>query len=327
MPSKKKALALLTLTLLTATIVGLLFVGSANAFERVRLPEIYINSDGTITPNNTGYIARNGNTYTLTADINDQYSIRILCSNIVLDGRGHTIHITKAENINVLQFVTNVTVENLKIHNNSDSLNLPDCYNCTITNVTTNYQIGVGGKYNTVTQCSGPIGLGDGSENLIFKNNITSIFIAGDSSSNRFYENNILLTDAPGIYSDNFWDNGSVGNYWSGYTSKYPGAVEVGNSGIWDTPYTIDHRSDYATRDNPNAINIDHYPLMHQVNILESPQPVPSASPISTATLPAQEPAKGLFLPAYAIIVFAVSVVLAALVLALYKKKKSLPHL
>ena len=50
--------------------------------------------------------------------------------------------------------------------------------------------------------------------------------------------------------ASNFWDNGTIGNYWSDYQTKYPNANEIDNSGIGNTPYVID------------ANNIDHYPLL-----------------------------------------------------------------
>lgn len=38
------------------------------------------------------------------------------------------------------------------------------------------------------------------------------------------------------------WDNGSAGNYWDDYTTRYPGATNAG--GTWDTPYQVDAGSD-----------------------------------------------------------------------------------
>lgn len=50
--------------------------------------------------------------------------------------------------------------------------------------------------------------------------------------------------------SANFWDDGSVGNYWSDYLDRYPNSSEIGHTGIGKTPYVIDQD------------NIDRYPLM-----------------------------------------------------------------
>ncbi len=53
------------------------------------------------------------------------------------------------------------------------------------------------------------------------------------------------------------WDSGSKsgGNYWSDYQTKYPAAVEDGNSGIENTAYII------------NSNNMDKYPLTAPFNI------------------------------------------------------------
>ena len=56
------------------------------------------------------------------------------------------------------------------------------------------------------------------------------------------------------IYTKAVWDNGTVGNYWSNYTQRYPNAHQVSNSGIWDTSYII------------NEKNTDHHPLVAPVS-------------------------------------------------------------
>ena len=48
----------------------------------------------------------------------------------------------------------------------------------------------------------------------------------------------------------NVWDNGVEGNYWSDYEDRYPNAIELNGSGIWDTPYVIDGK------------NQDNYPVV-----------------------------------------------------------------
>jgi hypothetical protein len=54
----------------------------------------------------------------------------------------------------------------------------------------------------------------------------------------------------------NVWDKGSSGNYWSDYVTKYPSAVQVDSSGVWNTPYVID------------ANNTDYYPLMVSYGVI-----------------------------------------------------------
>jgi nitrous oxidase accessory protein NosD len=72
-----------------------------------------------------------------------------------------------------------------------------------------------------------------------------------NSSGNTIYHDNFInnTSQVYSLNSTNVWDNGSSGNYWSDYVIKYPNAVQVDSSGVWNTPYVID------------ANNTDHYPL------------------------------------------------------------------
>jgi parallel beta-helix repeat protein len=76
----------------------------------------------------------------------------------------------------------------------------------------------------------------------------------------------------------NRWDNGTLGNYWSDYHTRYPNASEIGNSGVGDTFFEV----------NPN--NIDHYPLLNPVPLPEVPSssnsPQPAESPTPSITPP-----------------------------------------
>jgi len=104
-----------------------------------------------------------------------------------------------------------------------------------------------------------------------------------------------FASSAPTISPAGNWDDGTVGNYYDDYSSKYPNASEIGNSGIGDTPYLIEHvvmwESDYAngTRKEGNTTlgaAIDHYPLTAPQNGSYGANPQPqSPSPSPTATL------------------------------------------
>lgn len=76
-----------------------------------------------------------------------------------------------------------------------------------------------------------------------------------DGANNLIYNNNFVATSQITVLTagGNYWNTSypTGGNYWSDYQSKYPGAVEIDNSGIWNTPYVIDSN------------NIDGYPLMN----------------------------------------------------------------
>jgi parallel beta-helix repeat protein len=65
------------------------------------------------------------------------------------------------------------------------------------------------------------------------------------------------------INGTNFFDNGTVGNYWDDYGTKYPAATEVGNSGTGNIPYLV-----YSNV-------MDNHPLMNKPNI---PSVIPTLS-------------------------------------------------
>jgi len=78
-----------------------------------------------------------------------------------------------------------------------------------------------------------------------------------DSSSNNSICHNNFVNNTRQVYYivapvTNIFDDGypSGGNYWSDYVERYPNAIEIDASGVWNTPYVID------------ANNTDHYPLM-----------------------------------------------------------------
>ena len=262
--AKKAALNVAVVSVLLFSITcGLLWVNLATAgpLDHQYLPELTIKSDGSISvPQDSDLITRTGNVYTLTADI-ENYSVEIYCSNIVFDGAGHTINALRTfdnSGLRILQ-ATNVTVKNLEIIGENPTSVFLASSNCFITNITTQNALRVNGEFNTITQSYlKKLSLWY-SGNSITKCNMSEIYIASRSDSNIFFLNNFLLNNINGEYfiinTANFWDNGSVGNYWSNYTVKYPNASEVGNSGIGDTPYIIDQN------------NIDHYPLMHPYDI------------------------------------------------------------
>jgi hypothetical protein len=257
---KKTALGLsLIFTLIFSAAAGLTLVDSAggNAVPRRYLPELTIKSDGSITPE-TGLINRTGNVYTLTADVDD-YSVTIECSSIVFDGAGHKIHLPDdVGNIGLMVLrVNNVNVTNLEVTGSAISSILLKGSNCLFTNITTKktFQIHSQG-FNTVTESNLAIlYLTDGSS-LISKCNITSVYVTQFSGLNMFTQNTFVRDNSTDdrlivVRSANFWDNGSIGNYWIDYLTKYPNASEIGNTGIGDTPYVLDEQ------------NVDRYPLMY----------------------------------------------------------------
>jgi hypothetical protein len=312
---KKESLTIpIILVLLSSAVIGAMFVDSteANIIPPVVLPAISIGSNGSISPQ-TELISRNGNTYTLTADI-QEYPIVIECSNIIFDGAGHTINITTGDNCGLkLRGVNKVTVKNVKVFSrNIYTIYLHGSSNCLITGVQTDKSVRIAGSSNTITESNTRVYIFSGSNNLITRNNISDVGVS--SSSNTFFKNNFYLTDYPSFFAENFWDNGSVGNYWSNYTIKYPNVSEVGNTGIGDTPYVI--QSDlWTTREYPDVKNVDNYPLMcpydieNDARVFPTPEPTPIPQPEPFPTT----------LVAYSI---AIAVAVAGIVLLVYDKKR-----
>jgi len=233
---------------------------------------ITINADGTVAPAGAP-IQRDGNTYTLTTDATYFYC-RILRSNIIFDGNGHTVSGKGWTNAFFLDEVSNVIVKNLTITGESQTggsqigIELGKCANVTISNNTItgtfNYvpwqQTGGirvwGGNSNTITgnHVEGNIVgifLGDTEHNVIVDNNITGNTGHGmeiGGSSNNTIRHNRFINNTAQIYtrlSSNTWDDGERGNYWSDYNG-----TDADGDGVGDTPYVVD--------DN----NQDRYPLM-----------------------------------------------------------------
>ncbi|MGD6932860.1 MAG: hypothetical protein ACQCN5_01485 [Candidatus Bathyarchaeia archaeon] len=261
---KKIIVAALVSVLLLSLTCSLLFVNLAKAspLDRQYLPELTIKSDGSISvPQASDLITRTGNVYTLTANI-ENYSVNIDRSNIVFDGAGHTINALRGfanSGLAILQ-ATNVTVKNLIIIGEQQTSLFIASSKCYIANVTVQKDIRVNGEANIITQSDMKrLILWRGGSNFISKCNISALYIAYWSGSNEFSANSFLFNytddESFSINTVNFWDNGSVGNYWSNYTVKYPNASELGNSGIGDTAYVIDQN------------NIDHYPLTYPYDV------------------------------------------------------------
>lgn len=151
------------------------------------------------------------------------------------------------------------------------------------------FMSGSGGNtcsYNTITVTL--FGVYDyGNTNYVDYNSITSddkgIYAASSVSS--YFRGNTITGCATGFYADgvghriywnNFVDNtvqaqisheangwilwyneqADTGNYWSDYLTRYPEAQEVGETGVYDTPYVI--------REDDTLLNKDFYPMVSQ---------------------------------------------------------------
>ena len=127
---------------------------------------------------------------------------------------------------------------------------------------------------NYIAKNSRGIYINYGGENRIFGNTIAEnsgwgIQLRSSNSSrnnNVFYHNNFINNQvSEGLQvsnqwyfgpESNIWDNGEEGNYWSDYTTRYPNATEIDDSGIGNTPFVI------------NEYNIDHYPIIETIPVI-----------------------------------------------------------
>jgi parallel beta-helix repeat protein len=194
----------------------------------------------------------------------------------------------------VLANCTGIIAQNLTLANQNQGILLAFTTSSTITN-------------NLIANNTNGIYLHGASGNKFVHNYITgnnyAIYIHGatfsflgapptyvPSSDNQFYRNNFVgnnqtLYDVGGVYdvsngpSENFWDDGKQGNFWSNYTG-----VDTNSDGIGDSRYVV-----YAK-------NTDNYPLMKPINMIvpeTSALPSPTTSSVtspSTSSSPEASP-------------------------------------
>jgi parallel beta-helix repeat protein len=270
---KKPAFLVLALLLFSsAVIIGIVQPVAAQG-------TIYIKPDGSIDPA-TSPIHHVGTTYNFAGNIHAY--IIVEKDSIVLDGAGYSLEGTGSGTGITLADRNNVTIKNVKLKNFDEGIYLWASSNSTlsendisannvdgilIANLTTNNNLIFG---NNITNNGHGIGFSGTSNRIIgnyIANNNEGIYFGGNqsyvgASNNNFYHNSFVnnakqindyyWTDPLSLSSINTWDNGKEGNYWSDYPYAYPNAEELGDSGIWNTPYLID------------ANNTDRYPLMHR---------------------------------------------------------------
>ncbi len=157
-------------------------------------------------------------------------------------------------------------VENNIIKNNDEGLHIEDANQTTI-------------RFNLIEQNQYGAFLNDVEGTVFtvneFKANTYGIHIIAPSSNNQFYQNNFdnnsvtvtLQVQTANIMgksvivnglneTQNSWDNGIVGNYWSDYKG-----IDSNHDGIGDTAYIV---SQYRN-------NTDRYPMMTPLSIPEFP--------------------------------------------------------
>ena len=262
-------------------ILSLILITVAPADSQVQLETIVIRPDGTVSPA-TAPIQQNANTYTFTDNISA--AIKIMKSNIVLNGAGYTLlgpydgeqsdlwfigtgtsqlpTSTQQYTIGVdlgNSSVEGVVVENLNIRNFSIGMYMWTKNNTVIDNSVSGNVIGIllSGSNSTVTKnyiANNQRGLFFGFNNagdtippdiFIVKNSFESNIIQLNGCECKTYN----TTEPP-----HNWDCSGKGNFWSDYNG-----TDTNGDGVGDTPYVID------------VLNQDRYPLMQ--NSLQPPVP------------------------------------------------------
>lgn len=290
------------LILLLSVLAGTSFVSLAGANPRPRpyMIQIYIRSDGTVDPS-TAPIQRAGNVYTFTSDLINS-TVMVQRDNIVIDGAGFRLQGEGVEWWNTEVGITltnrsNVVIKNIDIRNYVHSISLTASSNIIIygNNMLTGWNMLLDSSAdnqivgNNITAQSSYycIQIGGGSSNnLIMGNNFydasSAVTVYKGSVNNTFHHNNFFnnsynVVDWSGYEEDNFWDNGTEGNFWSDYEG-----FDGNGDGVGDTPYTM---SSYLIDDYPQ----DLHPLMTPFNVssvtMELPEwesPSPSQEDQST---------------------------------------------
>jgi parallel beta-helix repeat protein len=273
---------LISIMIFLALASPLFLAGRASA--QPVLPTIFIQPDGTIYPD-TAPIQRSGNIYTFTDNI--YAAIKILKSNIVLDGSGYTLSgpfngnstdiwvIGTGPDPNSLdkytigidlgnRSVNGITIENLNIENFSIGMYIWTQNNTVTRNSVSDNIVGllISGSNATL------------SRNYI-SDNLRGVFMGFNTGvipddimvfQNDFEKNKIQLS---GCQCKTFnvsepphnWDNGKQGNYWSDYNGS-----DANHDGIGDTPYKID------------MLDRDRFPLMQS----------PIKPPVLTSKIPTE---------------------------------------
>ncbi len=273
----RKAAAAVTVALLLSALTMAALAGFASA----QTIPININPDGTVSPSNAP-IQRFGDLYVLTSDIS-RTVIASGKSNIVIDGKGHTIAGEPASRGGgttsggiSLAGVQNVTVKGFSIKDCSIGIYLETCSNIVISGND------FSGTWHPImfNAISAAISIRGGNYSVIngnrFENNVNAINLWDGTEYNLFTENTMVGSTESGVrlsqstgtfYHNNFennmqdvydsgyahnqtssycaWDNGEQGNYWSNYNGN-----DTNNDGIGDIAYQIDIH------------NQDRFPLM-----------------------------------------------------------------
>jgi hypothetical protein len=267
----KRALALSLIIALAFTCIfcGILI----RTVESQSFETIYIRDDGSVE--GTDKIQLKDNICTLTDDIFG--TIEVEKDDIVIDGSGYTL---QGRGIDEIGDERGIYLKGL-------GWGHPGCGNVSVKNFRiSNFLEGiyvVGGRNNSIVGNF----LENTSLHVLGNANLTGDLIKHNTIKDSWVFIDYNLGGIDVVTENNFIDCGiyvglSVApivdrNYWSDYEEKYPDAKELGDSGIWDTPYIDD-------RYEEDISCIDYHPLINPVDIPAFPEPTPTPEPTSTPT-------------------------------------------
>jgi len=280
----------------TACLLAVILFLSAINFEYAKAQTsetIAINADGAIA--GTSKIQRNGDVYTLTGNISG--CIKVQKSNIVIDGAGYTLEGNgEGRGIDLSNGrgqdpsrdrISNVTIKNLRIVN----------FYYGIDNANAGENIFI---CNYISECMNSVWIIGSFNNTFVYNTFENASVAINYAGiNNITKNNFINCCVTVWLSTAVVD----GNYWSDYQERYPDAKEIGNTGVWDTPYEYWEGI------------IDNHPLTKIVNA--SLHDSSNAVDTQNSIMPTDEP-----FPTTLFIVFAiaVAVIVSASLLLLRRK-------
>ena len=268
----KKTALTLSLVLIGLLASVLILTSTVKAQEPLNLT---VKPDGSIEPI-TDLLERNGNVYTFKGDIFG--TIWVQTNNIIIDGAGHTLRgngINTGQNteIGVLlggsdlsrRVCHGVLVENLKISDIPRGIySVGGSNNSFIGNYFDNSGIEFQGNANQTGAIVRHNTFVNASISFDYNPNGTDCIVENNLIDSRIW---IWLAQVPIVDR----------NYWSNYTVQYPDAKELGNSGVWDTPFVMGSNS-------RGDLCIDYHPLVNPITDFEIPNfsLFPLATPTAT---------------------------------------------
>ncbi|MGD0978809.1 MAG: NosD domain-containing protein [Candidatus Bathyarchaeia archaeon] len=259
-PMIHRKVVFLLLPVICLSILGFVRFEAKASSTTIRVPQDYPTIQQAINHANPGD--------TVSVSAGTYYESLTIDKNLALTGenRENTVLNGMGGDYGIQAISVNVVITGFKILNATTGIYVEQSYGSIIShNDITASQTGIWLHYSNSSTVSdnvvhdvawsGIVFCGGSSENTITLNDVTNcgngIVLSGEGNS--IFHNNFVNNQNQVDFitsNNNSWDDGSRGNYWSDYLTKYPNAAEVDSSGVWNTPYVIDTN------------NVDHYPLI-----------------------------------------------------------------